>query len=304
MSPSNPVLVATDLSSMSLHAVDRGLQIAADTGTDCTVMHALGVDALAQWRELLGTHSAAVEQRIADEARDTLTQWIAEPARNREVSTNLHIEAGAANTAILAHADAIGAGLIVVGAHGKGFVKRLLLGSTTSRVLRKSRVPVLVVKQPCHKPYRRLLVAVDLSPASAVAIRAAQRIAPHADIVLLHVFELPYESMLHYAGVDKDAIARFERDAYQKVLRQLHELARATGLASEGYGAVVESGDAARLILQHEKQHDCDLIVMGKHGTREVEELLLGSVTKHILAESHADVLAIVDQRAPAADRQ
>ncbi len=43
-----------------------------------------------------------------------------------------------------------------------------------------------------------------------------------------------------------------------------------------------------------------DLVVMGKHGTHVTEELLLGSVTLDVLAESRCDVLVVVDPRAAA----
>lgn len=35
---------------------------------------------------------------------------------------------------------------------------------------------------------------------------------------------------------------------------------------------------------------DADLIVMGKHGQSVMEELLLGSITKHVLTHSSSDV--------------
>jgi len=41
---------------------------------------------------------------------------------------------------------------------------------------------------------------------------------------------------------------------------------------------------------------------MGKHGTNVTEELLLGSVTKQVLAESRSDVLVVVDKRVLNAD--
>ena len=41
---------------------------------------------------------------------------------------------------------------------------------------------------------------------------------------------------------------------------------------------------------------------MGKHGTNVTEELLLGSVTKHVLAETKSDMLVVVDERLPALD--
>ena len=44
-------------------------------------------------------------------------------------------------------------------------------------------------------------------------------------------------------------------------------------------------------LLEHEQAQDCDLIVIGKRGQGLLGEMLLGSVTKHILAQSVADVL-------------
>jgi nucleotide-binding universal stress UspA family protein len=45
-----------------------------------------------------------------------------------------------------------------------------------------------------------------------------------------------------------------------------------------------------------EQELACDLIVMGKHGQGMLEELLLGSVTKHVLAESVGDVVVVGTQ--------
>lgn len=50
-------------------------------------------------------------------------------------------------------------------------------------------------------------------------------------------------------------------------------------------------GNASMRILEAEQALDCDLVVMGKHGQSATEELLLGSVTKHVPAEGSADVL-------------
>ena len=50
-------------------------------------------------------------------------------------------------------------------------------------------------------------------------------------------------------------------------------------------------GDASLRIVENEQSHDCDLVVLGKHGQSATADLLLGSVTKHVLAEGSADVL-------------
>lgn len=53
-------------------------------------------------------------------------------------------------------------------------------------------------------------------------------------------------------------------------------------------------GDPTLRIIEQEQEWACDLIVMGKHGESLVEEILLGSVTEHVLAESQGDVLVSV----------
>ncbi|MNE05091.1 Universal stress protein family protein [compost metagenome] len=52
-------------------------------------------------------------------------------------------------------------------------------------------------------------------------------------------------------------------------------------------------GDASVQILDQEQLQGCELIVIGKRGQGPLEELLLGSVTTHILSQARGDVLVI-----------
>ncbi len=52
---------------------------------------------------------------------------------------------GATTSTLLHEADALAADIIVVGSHGKGVVRRLLIGSTSEGVLHRAKVPVYVV---------------------------------------------------------------------------------------------------------------------------------------------------------------
>lgn len=300
MKPLTRILAATDLSAPARHAVDRGFCIAADTAARYTVMHALELDLLDSLVALLGADTPNVKQRLADAARETLRQMLADPARNRGVAADARIVFGAPLEIIAAEADALDADLLVLGARGESFLRHSLLGATASRLLRKSiRRPVLVVKQAPHEAYRRLLIAVDFSPVSLSAIRLGRQLAPAADIVLLHAFELPHEGKLAFAGVEESVIHHYIQTASQERRRQLHQLAETAGLAAADYAAVVRHGDPSQQIIIQEQEQDCDLIVIGKHGTHIAEELLLGSVTRHVLAESQCDVLALADGREP-----
>ena len=295
------LLAATDLSSSSLHAVDRGFLIAGQAGARYTVVHALELDALTQLRDLLGGDASDLTDRIADRVREALAQVVSDPSRNRGVAADLRIEPGLAASAVRRCADEVDADLVLVGAHGEGFLQRFVLGSTASRLLRTTDVPVLLVKEPCRAPYRRVLVAVDFSPASELAIMLAQRIAaPGADLHLFHALEMPFEGKLKFAGAGEELIRRYRSQAIERASRGLHEMATEAGLSEPGCLRRVRHGEASQSILAEEEERDCDLIVMGKHGTNFAGELLLGSVTSRVLSQSRSDVLVVVDEQRPA----
>lgn len=292
------VFAATDLSECALHAVDRGFQIARATGARYTVMHALGLDALGPLKDLFGDKAEAVAHKAVAHQRLLLQDLVDDPDRNQGIAARLMIEEGLATSVVPAYAASTDADLVLVGAKGQSMWRRLMLGSTASHLLRKSRCPVLVVKNPSPRPYRRALVAVDFSAGSVQAIRIARELAPDAHVVLLNVFEVPFEGMLQFAGVSQDEIHRYQAEAHERALHGLYDLAAAAGLDRSAYVAIAEHGGAVQRILEQEILTHCDLIVMGKHGTHVTEELLLGSVTKRVMSESDTDMLVVMDKAA------
>ncbi len=293
------ILAATDLSAPARHAVERAFVLADLSGSELCLLHAIELDALDSLREMLGGDVSPLRNALENDARARIDQLVADPAIHRGVAARPRIALGHSLAAIDAEADALDADLIVLGARGESFLRHALLGSTAARLLRKSaRRPVLVVKQAPHEAYRSVLAAVDFSPASLQAIRLARQWAPDAELLLLNAFELPYEGKLNFAGVDEPVIRHYIDKEAEERRRRLHALAAAAGLAPADYRARVMHGDPAQQIAAMEQEYDADLIVIGKHGDHIVEELLLGSVTKHVLAESQCDVLVICDPRA------
>ncbi|MBL8384740.1 MAG: universal stress protein [Burkholderiales bacterium] len=298
MKPRECIVAATDLSAPARHAVKRAVRLAARTRGELHVLHALELDALDSLRDLLGADLSATKAALEAEARQRLERLVADHARHPDTAALARIVTGAPLAVLAREIEALDAGLVVLGARGDSFLRHATLGSTAARLLRKAvRCPVLVVKQVPHDDYRTVLVAVDFSPAAALAIRAARRWAPGAELVLLHAFELPFEGKLSFAGVDERTIRRYVRSGVETRRDQLHALARSAGLKSADYSARVVRGDPAQQIIAMEQEYDVDLIAVGKHGTHLAEEMLLGSVTKHVLAEAQGDVMVVVDSR-------
>jgi len=299
MKPLMRILAATDLSAPARHAVARAFRLAAPGGSELHILCALELDALdVSLREMLVGDSSTVKSALVDDAREQLARLAGDPAIHQGLAALPRVVVGNPLTVITAEADALDANLIVLGARGESFLRHTLLGATAARLLRKSaRRPVLVVKQVPHEAYRSVLIAVDFSPVSLQAIRMARQLAPDADLVLLHAFELPYEGKLKFAGVDEQVIRQYITAGSETRRKRLHNLAAAAGLAPMEYSVRIVRDDPAQQIVAMEQEVDADLIIVGKHGSHIIEELLLGSVTKHVLAESQCDVLVMCDPR-------
>ncbi len=297
MTSPKTILAATDFSAQARHAADRAARLAHETGAPMTLMHVVPGGALAELREWLG-QGHAMAQQLEDDAQRQLRQLAADLQAHRQVVVQTVHSCGSVLEDILAEARSLDAGLLVLGARGEGFLRTLVLGNTAERLLRLATVPVLVVRQLAHERYRRVLLAVDFSPWSLQVVRLARQLAPQASLVLLHAFEVPFEGKLRFAGVDSATIDGYRQQAHVLATQRMHALAQQAGLPAECWSACIIEGDASQRIVEQEQQHDCDLVVLGKHGQSAAEELLLGSVTKHVLAEGSADVLVSVGRQA------
>jgi len=295
MKSDRPILVATDFSAHARHAADRAARLAHETAAALALLHVLPGETLVQLRTWLGAGSAPEAQLRAD-AQQRLQALADELVAARRVQVRCRDAAGPVLDEILGAAEALDARLLVLGARGTGFLRRLVLGTTAERLMRRTTRPLLVVRQMAHEPYRHVLVAADFSPWSREALALARRIAPHARLTLLTAFQVPFEEKLHFAGVDTATVQLYRQQARIAATQNLHALAAAAGCEPSVWTPCVVEGDASLRIVEKEQELDCDLVVLGKHGQSATVDLLLGSVTKHVLAEGSADVLVSTAQ--------
>ena len=275
MSSMKSILAATDLSAPSRHAADRAALLARANGGKLTLAHALGDTALDDLRRFVGD-GEPTKAVVKGDARDRLHAIAVRLGQRHEMTV----------------AEQIDADLLVTGTRGAGFFRGVVTGSTAERVARRSARPVLMVRQVAHEAYQRVLIPVDFSAWAAPSIELAQRVAPGADLVLLHAVQIPFESRLRLVGVTESQLAAFRGTAINEAHHRLDEVAAAAGLSERWVGLVSSDGaDPWMQIVRQELEQDCDLIVIGKHGRNVLEELLLGSTTRIVIAEGSADVL-------------
>ena len=286
------VLAATDFSAPARHALERAAQL-TQTHPDArlTLAHVVSAGALEKLRRLLPGDAGRVEAELLVQAGRNLAELAASLASRYDRHIDTELLQGSALTALVDLAAARDADLLVMGARGTHFMREMLLGSTTERVLSKSRRPLLAVKQRPQTPYRRILAPVDFSVHAAVAVNTAHAWLPDADIVLLHAFEVELESTFRLAGMGDDRIHEYRIQAREAAMAEMDAFIATLQVPANRLTRQFVHGAATLRIIEHEQTVDADLIVMGKHGQSMMEELLLGSVTKHVLAHSASDVL-------------
>ncbi len=145
-------------------------------------------------------------------------------------------------------------------------------------------------------PFRHILVPTDFSKCSDVALDLAARLAHDhgAALELLHVVDvadLPLDAMIHPpahpAGITVAEHTRTLAD------RELADRLARLPVPVEIRRAYSTHGSPSRAILDHAKQTNADLIVMGTHGRTGLAHLLVGSVAEKVVRHSPIPVLTI-----------
>jgi len=285
------LLAATDLSAPARHAAERAALVARELGAELALLHVISASPVDRLRRLLAEAPADLEARVHADARRDLERLGEILHSAYGVPAVAEVSGGELIAQINDFAVAGDADLLVLGARGASYMRHLLLGSTAERLVRKSVKPLLVVRQPPHEAYRRVLVAVDFSPSSLPALAAARAVAPAAELVVMHAYEVPFEDRLRSSGLGEEILDQYRLIAQRQALQAMRSLVAAAGLLPDEVVTLVMQGDPASLVIEQEQERDCDLIVVGKHGESTLESILLGSVTRHVLQVSQGDVL-------------
>ncbi|MDP2238864.1 MAG: universal stress protein [Burkholderiales bacterium] len=293
MTDKKRIVVATDFSPRAGMAIERAARMARAWGAELSLLHVMGRLPLEAIRRILIEHPLAVEQRLVDAARNDLGGMAAGIRARHGISAAFHVGIGATRDEVAAYAQSTGCDLVVIGAHGENFLQELLLGTTAQKIVRQGRGPFLIVKREPLEDYSRVLVPVDFSPTSRHALETALRFFPAADIRLLHVYEVPFESKMRYSGVSEDVFRHYQDLARREAEAGMADFLRSLPENGRALSGSVRHGYAPAVILQCARDFDADLIAIGGQGRSELSYMLLGSVAMHVIHESGGDVLVV-----------
>jgi nucleotide-binding universal stress UspA family protein len=200
----------------------------------------------------------------------------------------IDIKIGSAAKDIVKKAEEEDVDLILIGSHGKGFIKRILLGSTTFDVVRLSKKPVLVEKYESARKegnrllvqdkFKKVLLPVDYSSHAMNVLEKVKGMAKIQEILLV--------SAIEYSQTEKEL-----NEAKDKLEKHLGKIRMDLFNAGFSSNYIIKEGTASKNILEVAENEAVDLVILSKRGEGKIKELLIGSTATTVVTNSRVPVL-------------
>ncbi|MBX3187217.1 MAG: universal stress protein [Labilithrix sp.] len=279
-SAAHAILVGTDFSRSAEHAVERGIQIAKASRAALHLLHASPRLPRALVKLVGGSD---------DDADRAALERVVAHARAAKVKAHGHHLEAAPSAALRAKARELSADLVIVGARGRT-LPDTFVGSTAERIAAFGRVPVLLVRRRAHRAYRAVIIAADKDIDLRRAVAAAAVAAPGRAFSVLHAYEGPFELSLRLHGVNAAGIRSYRREVRREAHAALLERLEDAGV--DRSALVLRHGDPRR-VLKHAEEERGDVLFVLQRGRSEVAHVLVGSVTRSLIAHATSDVLIV-----------
>jgi nucleotide-binding universal stress UspA family protein len=145
--------------------------------------------------------------------------------------------------------------------------------------------------------FKHVLAPIDFSTASTTAMMLGARIADAvgARLTLLHVY--PYSAADSEVRPFLPDVPPVDEATKTAVLLDLSHMSTAARAVVRGVQVAMLEGDPSEEILSYAHSHGVDLIVMGTHGRRGLDRIILGSVSERVAREARVSVVVVHDPK-------
>lgn len=280
------VLVPMDFSPPARLALDHAIAFARKFRARLTILHV--VEAGTALTYSLQPEAEKFEKEHIEQARRMLPAMVS-PEDQDDLDLHVIVKTGDIADEILNTVHQQNTGLIVMGTHGRGLLRRLLIGSVTEAVLRKVDIPLVTISHAARYPaFDNILLATDLTEVSSEGSNFAMQLAQqtHAHLVALHAVPLSIYASPETGVYVVDALLENAR-------ARLDELKTQAAQENIKIETVLAQANPADAILKAAEDTSAELIVItiARKGT--LERTLLGTVAERVIRKAHVPVLSV-----------
>ena len=303
--PAGPVLVPLDGSCIAEQALPIAATIAHRGGRK---VHLASVVPPASYGLATGEEPAA-DPGLEAELRKQMGEYLEDSSEALQTTHGVQVSHavldGDPAQTLADHARARHVSHIVMTSHGHTGMNRLWLGSVADRLLRRVKVPVLLLRPDAalQTEFRRIVIALDgLSEGEAVLEPAIElgALFPEAQFTLAMVVEPPVALITRMAMQParmRPHWRELQENSASSYLERIATSLRRRGLVVATQ-TICARGIAEQLLDLAGSMH-ADLLVVGTHGARGVERMLLGSVADKVVRGASQSVLVVPTRKNP-----
>jgi nucleotide-binding universal stress UspA family protein len=255
------ILVAIDFSPISIVALRHALGIARRYQSNVSLLHVIDPSIYG----LAGPDGISADTETAQRDAERIEADLRRNGSLEGLELDRTISVGPVWRTIAEAIEDKRCAALVLGTHGRTGVSKLALGSVAECAFREALCPVMTVgpkvlpSRSCGTVARHFLVPTDLSPASLQALPYGTSLAEatHGDVTLLYV--------RHSRSGSNDRDAESVDAANTRLRKLLQKDPDAQAVAP----FVVKAGSPAEVVIAFAKEHQMDLIVMGRRAWSE-----------------------------------
>lgn len=146
--------------------------------------------------------------------------------------------------------------------------------------------------------YKKILCPVDGSPTSNCGMMEAIHLAKdqNAKLRFLHVIDMYFPIMDATGDFNVVYMDDVLRENGKKVLKKAEVAAHKAGVEADSRMVEAIGGRVSKFVMHQVKEWPADLVVMGTHGLRGIERLVMGSDAETVVRTSTVSVLLVKDE--------
>jgi len=204
----------------------------------------------------------------------------------------LFTEYGTVSDAVTVKVKKLKTDLLVIGSCGKNDLDSSYFGSNSLKLIQKTHIPVLIVKNRVKGIYKKMIAPTNMSDYSKESVLFANTLFTEPSRTYIHAQETISE-----LGAKTYHISEHQRQDLRKEMN-----AKAEGLLNT-FAKEVGEGKQVRIdfkastdedLLDYIIKDEADLLVLGSKGVNNLNSFVFGSTASYLLQKSPIDVLVYV----------
>ncbi len=272
------IVIPIDFGEQAMIALGQSYNLARLTNSEITLLNVMDADFFKPFQDVVAATSK-YEGHLKDDVNIRLSELAEKVRRETGIQVNTVTRTGKIYDEIVEAAYDLNASLIIMGTMGAVGLKKRIMGSNASRVVREATCPVITIKGKKHRfGIKHILLPLDLTKETKEKVDKAIELA------------LMYGAIIHVVTIEESD----DEFLMNKLVRQMNQVVEFIGQAGViCTSEFVHGKDVAHEVIETATRVEADLIMIMTQQEVGFTDLFISSAAQEIINNSEIPVLSI-----------